>query len=129
MRVLCGDTDMMGIVYYGTYLRYFEAGRNELLRAFDLPYPEIEAMGFAMPVTEVSVKYRSPARYDDDLTLETAVAEMGNASFRMTYRLSRARDEQLVCAGETVHACVSRKDGRVARLPDRIRNRFSAAGA
>ena len=49
-RVPYADTDRMGVVYYGNYLVYFERARNELLRALDLTYREIEERGFGLPV-------------------------------------------------------------------------------
>jgi acyl-CoA thioester hydrolase len=119
-RVIYGDTDMMGVVYYATYLRYFEAGRNELLRTIGLPYRELEKSGIMLPVASVEVAYKVPARYDDELELETTLAEVRHASATISYRLTRAKDEELIATGETVHACIGR-DGRVTRFPPAIR--------
>ena len=56
-RVIYGDTDQMGIVYYANYLRWFEKGRSEFLREIGLPYSIIEQQGFHFPVVEVSCRY------------------------------------------------------------------------
>jgi acyl-CoA thioester hydrolase len=121
LRVIYGDTDMMGVVYYANYLRYFEAGRNELLREIGLPYRELEAAGFALPVANASVSYRTPAKYDDLLELETSVSEVRHVSVRIAYRL--LRDGELVATGETTHACIG-PNGRLARLPPEIVNKL-----
>jgi acyl-CoA thioester hydrolase len=74
IRVIYGDTDQMGVVYYANYLRYFEAGRNEYLRANGVPYREIEReLAIGLPVVTVHVEYSNPARYDDLLAVETSL--------------------------------------------------------
>ena len=62
-RVIYGDTDRMGQVYYGNYFRWFEVGHTELFRAVGLPYKEIEERGFFLPVSECRAKYHAPALY------------------------------------------------------------------
>jgi acyl-CoA thioester hydrolase len=79
-RVIYGDTDQMGVVYYANYLRWFERGRSEFLRQIGLPYGLIEQQGFHFPVTEVSCRYAASARYDDVVQIETELAELGRAS-------------------------------------------------
>lgn len=119
-RVIYGDTDMMGVVYYANYFRYFEAGRNEFLRAAGLVYTSLEARGYALPVASAQAKYVSPARYDDELTLEVTVVQVRFGSLKMAYRLTREADDCLITTGETVHACVG-PQGKVVRLPDDLR--------
>jgi acyl-CoA thioester hydrolase len=128
LRVIYGDTDCMGIVYYANYLRYFEAGRNEFIRAKGLRYRDIEERYRVMlPVVETGVRYQVPARYDDLVSVETSLAEIGRASARFDYRLVRD-DGQLLATGHTVHACVD-PDGRVQRMPREILDRLSAGEA
>ena len=62
LRVIYGDTDQMGVVYYANYLRFFEAGRGAFLRSFDRSYRQIEASGVRMPVVEAHVRYLAPAQ-------------------------------------------------------------------
>lgn len=111
---------MMGVVYYANYLRYFEAGRNEFLRAAGFDYRSFEALGLILPVTEAKARYLSPARYDDELTLTTTLAQMRFGSLRMTYELVREADGTTIATGETTHACVDGA-GKVRRLPDAFR--------
>jgi acyl-CoA thioester hydrolase len=122
IRVIYGDTDQMGVVYYANYLRYFEAGRNEFIRAKGLRYRDFEAgHGLRLPVVEAHVSYRMPARYDDVLTIETSLAEMRRASARFGYRI--VRDGDVLATGHTLHACVD-LEGRVKRMPPELLQRL-----
>ncbi len=124
IRVIYGDTDQMGVVYYANYLRFFEAARNEFLRAKGLRYRDFEAEhGLLLPVTEVAVQYKQPARYDDVVTVEISLTEVRRASARFGYRVLRG--EEHLAAGHTVHACVGR-DGRVQRMPRELLARLCA---
>lgn len=123
-RVIYGDTDMMGVVYYANYLRYFEAGRTELLRALGVNYRELEASGYALPCVNAAVQYKQPARYDDELELETTVADVGLGSVRISYRLFKKIDDTLITTGETTHACVG-PSGKIARLPQTLREKIT----
>ena len=116
LRVIYGDTDQMGVVYYANYLRWFEAGRTEFLRAKGLSYSEFEAREkLVLPVAEAGVNYLSPARYDDLVVVETSLAQARRASARFTYEVRRGPD--LLATGFTVHACVD-ATGRIRRLPE-----------
>ena len=126
LRVIYGDTDQMGVVYYANYLRFFEAGRNEFIRARGLTYREVEQrFRLMLPVTEAHLAYRAPARYDDVLAVETSLAEVRRASARFGYRI--VRGDEVLATGHTVHACVD-LDGRVQRLPPALLERLGAAG-
>jgi acyl-CoA thioester hydrolase len=116
IRVIYGDTDQMGVVYYGNYLRYFEAARTEWLRSKGATYRDFEtAHAIYLPVAEAKVSYKRPARYDDVITVETRLGELGRVSLRFDYRVVRGED--LLALGHTVHACVSR-DGELRELPE-----------
>jgi acyl-CoA thioester hydrolase len=118
IRVIYGDTDQMGVVYYGNYLRYFEAARGALLRASGLSYAEVERSGYLLPVIEAHVRYLSPARYDDLITVTLTVEKVRGASVRFAYRVTRGDD--LLAEGMTEHACLG-PDRRPARLPAEMR--------
>jgi acyl-CoA thioester hydrolase len=118
LRVIYGDTDQMGVVYYANYLRYFESGRNEFLRSRGLVYREFESEHQVfLPVVEAQVSYKQPARYDDLVSVFTGLPRIGKASVRFEYRL--VRGEELLATGHTVHACVSRA-GQVVALPGSV---------
>ena len=118
-RVLYGDTDAAGVVYYANYLRYFERGRTEFMREKVMTYREIESMGLVLPVIESYSRYKAPAAYDDLLIIETSLAEVKNVSCRFNYRIYRDDSDTtrtLLAKGYTVHASVNR-DGKLTRLP------------
>lgn len=119
IRVIYGDTDRMGVVYYANYLRYFEAGRGEFIRRKGPGYRAIEEGGHQLPVVEAKVRYRAPATYDDLLVVETRVTEVRRASVRFGYRVVKAETGALLCEGETVHACIDRS-GRPTALPPEL---------
>jgi acyl-CoA thioester hydrolase len=120
VRVRYADTDQMGFVYYGNYLRWFEIGRTEMLREAGTSYREVEAAGIRMPVLEARCRYRRPARYDDRVTIETVLAGLGRASLRFTYRVLREPDGELLAEGETEH-CFLDERGRPVRPPASFR--------
>ena len=127
VRVIYGDTDQMGMVYYGNYLRYFEVARNEYLRLLRFPYRVFEeSHGLRLPVVEATVRYRRPARYDDELALRAAVPEVGGASARFVYEILRLPDGELLVEGHTVHACIDAA-GKVSRIPAELRGALSGA--
>lgn len=118
-RVLYGDTDAAGVVYYANYLRYFEKGRTEYMRDLVLTYREIEEHGLVLPVIECYSRYKAPAAYDDLLTIETSLAELKQISCRFNYRIFRdsaTSSRTLLAKGFTVHASVNR-EGKLTKLP------------
>jgi acyl-CoA thioester hydrolase len=117
LRVIFGDTDQMGVVYYGNYLRYFEAARGHFIRARGGSYGAVQDAGFHLPVVEAHVNYRAPLKYDDVFVISATVAERKRASVRFDYLVTRA--EQTIATGHTLHACVDRR-GRVVAMPDEM---------
>jgi acyl-CoA thioester hydrolase len=121
VRVIYGDTDQMGMVYYANYLRYFEIARNEYLRSTGATYRAFEeSHGLMLPVVEAHVAYHKPARYDDELAILAAVQGRGAASVRFDYEIHRSAGGDKLVSGHTVHACINR-EGRVVRLPPEMR--------
>ena len=114
-RVIYGDTDQMGVVYYANYLRWFEKGRGELLRASGIPYLGIERRGMHFPVAELSCRYFRPAHYDDLIVIETRITSVSRASLTFTYRIMRDTEAALLASGWTKHACVDGQ-GRIMRI-------------
>ena len=108
------ETDMMGIVYHGNYLPWFEIGRTTLLKEQGLPYRELEADGYWLPVLDVTATYRQPARYDDVLTVITTLREKPSLRIRLEYEVRR--DDALLATGKTTHAFIDRS-GRPVRPP------------
>lgn len=72
-RVRYAETDRMDVVYYGNYAQYFEIGRVEAIRSLGISYKELEDAGVILPVVELQIKYLRPAKYDDLITIKTAI--------------------------------------------------------
>ena len=125
-RVIYGDTDQMGVVYYANYLRWFERGRSEFLRQIGLPYSTIEQQGYHFPVVEVSCRYTQSARYDDVVRIETELVDLGRASLSFAYRIYRESDQCLLATGSTKHACLD-KNAQVSRMPKILEDAVRAA--
>ena len=119
-RVIYGDTDNMGVAYYANYLRWFEIGRTELLRAWGMPYRQIESQGLLLPVAEAQCRYLLPAKYDQLLVIEATLDTSYQGGLRITYRILSEDEEQLHATGYTRHAFLN-PQGRVIRPPQFMR--------
>lgn len=127
IAVRYAETDMMGIVYHGSYLPWFEVGRTTLLKENGLPYRELEARGYLLPVIELGTKFLKPALYDDTVTIITRLPERPSLRIRLEYEVRRG--EELLVTGFTIHAFIN-KAGEPVRPPayfaDRMRELFRA---
>ena len=115
-RVIYGDTDQMGVVYYANYLRWFERGRSEFLRQIGLPYATIEAAGLHFPVAEVTCRYAQSARYDDVIDIATTLVDLSRVYLVFDYQISRQADQLSLATGSTKHACIDH-EGQMKRIP------------
>ena len=119
VRVRYAETDQMGVVYHANYLVWFEVGRVELMRQQGLTYRDIEREEQSgMAVVEATIRYKAPARYDDELTVKTRVTALRGSIVRFGYQIVREADGRLLCEGETVHMAVGR-DMKRAPMPKR----------
>ena len=119
IRIRYKDTDLMGVVYYGNYLTFFEVGRAELMRDLGFPYAEIEADGYFLVVTEANTKYYANVGYDSEVTVKTKIAKVKNVSIRFNYEVVDEAGKLLV-SGHTVHACLN-SDLKPVRIPPDLR--------
>jgi acyl-CoA thioester hydrolase len=109
VRVRYAETDQMSVVYHANYLVWFEVGRVELMRQRGLDYKTMEQEeGCWIAVVEVTARYKAPARYDDELIIQTRVLMVRGPVIRFGYRILRAADKHLLCEGETVHVVLGR---------------------
>ena len=123
VRVYYEDTDLAGIVYYANYLKFMERGRTELLRAAGVSQERLKReTGLVFAVVHVAVTYRSPAKLDDLLQVETRVTALGGASITMAQRV--LRDGVPLVEGSVRLACVG-PDGRACRVPGWLRTVFA----
>lgn len=127
VTVRYAETDMMGVVYHGSYLPWFEIGRTTLLKEMGLPYRKLEDEGYRLPVLEVGAKYFRPAVYDDTVTIVTTLKEKPLLRIRLEYEVRRgAQAEELLATGFTVHAFIDR-EGKPVRPPAKAVAVFAAA--
>jgi acyl-CoA thioester hydrolase len=125
VRVRYAETDQMGVVYHSNYLIWFEVGRVEFIRQLGLNYKQMEEEGCGIAVVDVHVRYKAPARYDDELLIETRLLAARGAVVRFGYRILRVSDGLLLCEGETMHVVVG-MDMKKRSLPLKYAERFAA---
>jgi acyl-CoA thioester hydrolase len=114
--VLYADTDAMGVVYHTNYIRWFEHGRNELMRQLEVPYTELEKLNLNLPLIKVSCNYLISARYDQILTVETKFDYIKRATIRFNSQIWDENKEKLFVEGYTIHACTN-NEGKIRRIP------------
>lgn len=119
VRVRFYETDLMGIVHHGSYVSYLEVARVEWLRRRGVAYASWASAGLHLAVVEVNLRYRAPARFDDEIDVETVLGERKAASIRFDYRLVRAADGALLAEGSTRLACVDDK-GQLRRVREEV---------
>jgi acyl-CoA thioester hydrolase len=114
VRVGYHETDGQRRVHHANYLRYFEQSRVEMLRSVGFDYRQFETMGLMLVVTEMNVRYRGGAEFDDLLRITTTVTEVGRVRIRHHYEIDRAGE--VLVEGDSTIACIDR-DQKVRRLP------------
>jgi acyl-CoA thioester hydrolase len=124
LRVRYKETDQMGIAHHANYIVWFEIGRTDLCRAAGFPYPEIEARGYILVVTDIQCRYRTPYRYDDEVLVRTSIAEMNSRSITFAYELFDARGETLRATGTSSHVWLEEKSRRPVRADEEVQRAF-----
>ncbi len=126
VRVYYEDTDAAGIVYYANYLKFAERGRTEMMRALGFAHSTIrQETGIIFTVRRLSADYRTPARLDDALSVDTRIVEIGAATLLLDQQIRR--DGTVLVALDLLLACVGR-DGRPRRVPAALRAALAAPG-
>jgi acyl-CoA thioester hydrolase len=126
VRVRYAETDQMGVVYHANYLVWFEIGRVDFIRTLGMDYRAMEREdGVGIAVADLSARYKAPARYDDELVIETRLLRVRGPIIRFGYRVVRVEDDLLLCEGETTHIVVD-KEMKRSRLPAKYAERFAA---
>ena len=115
IRIYYEDTDCGGVVYYGNYLKYFERARTQYLEERGLSVARLMKEGTVFVVVHADVDYRSPARYDDRLSIETVVSDMTAASFTFSHVI-RERESQRVVVEGSARLAATDGNGKVKRL-------------
>lgn len=128
LGVRYGETDQMGVVHHANYLLYMEEARTAHMASVGCSYAGLEREGVGLPVRRTEVRYRAPARYEDELCVQTRVGRVGAASITFHYEIVRPADGTHIASGSTELACISlASEDRSARpLPAGLRERMEA---
>ena len=119
IRVRYAETDQMGYVYYGNYATYYEVARVESIRKLGLTYKALEDSGVMMPVVENHSKFILPARYDEELTIHTAIKEMPGVKIIFFYQIFNP-EKKLIHEGQTLLVFINIETGRPCRIPAKM---------
>ena len=118
IRVRYGETDQMGVVYHAEYLVWCEIGRTEYIRAAGLPYAEMERRGTALAVADASLRYHAPARYDDQVRVETSLRSVGSRAITFDYVIFNASSGAKLCTARTPgEGCVKCRARKMSSSP------------
>lgn len=116
VRVRYAETDQMGLVYYANYLIWMEVGRSDFCRQSGFSYRDMEREHQAyLAVAEANCRYLAPARYEDDVLVETELTKVRSRVVEFSYRIKRG--PTLLAEGRTVHVVIG-ADGRPRSMPD-----------
>lgn len=127
LRVHFYDTDEMGVVHHSNYIRWFETGRVEFLRAIGITLREMMDDGILFPITEVSAKYFSPARFDDELEIETTPLELTKVKMEFNYKIRRRGEEKILVEGYSKNVFTNMTTGKISRLPEKYFSKLETA--
>lgn len=124
LRVRYAETDQMGVAHHASFVPWMEVGRIEWLRERGLSYAKLEQEGFLLPVTHLDLRYRRPARFDQELKLQTFLVELGACRLLIRNRLYDLEDT-LLAEGSVELAAVG-PGGRLRRIPEALHAQLSA---
>lgn len=126
LRVRYADTDRMDMVYHGTYAAYLEAARVEMLRDAGWVYAQLEKEGILLPVVQLNLTYKKPARYDQELDVFTTVTSEPTTKLRL--RCEVTHHGELLVVGEVVLVFVDANSGRPCRPPQGLAEKLHDLG-
>jgi len=116
-RVRYAETDQMGMVYYANYLIWMEVGRSDYCRQCGFSYRDLEREEKAyLAVAEANCRYRAPARYDDEILVETEITRFDRRMLEFSYRIKTGAT--LLAEGRTLHVVIG-PDGKPKSMPQR----------
>jgi acyl-CoA thioester hydrolase len=119
LRVRYAETDQMGVVYHSNYIVWFEVGRVEMLRQLGFTYRDMENNDDThIAVVDVHCRFKSPAHYDDRITIRTRLTNVRESLLHFAYELVRAEDGKVLAEGESVHFVVDSEFRRI-HLPEK----------
>ena len=127
VRVRYAETDAMGVAHHAQYLVWFELARTDYLRACGRRYRDLEHEGVLLPVSDVSIRMMSPARYDDELDLACWITRVRSRTVTFAYEVAGGDEATLFARGNTTLICTGR-DLRPRSIPPELVELLRAAG-
>ena len=119
IRTRYGETDQMGVIYYGIYPQYLEVARVEWLRSLGISYKELEALGVMLPVVSLQINYKRPARYDELLSITLTLREKPTSKITSDYQIFN-KEKQLLAEANTTLVFVNKETFKPIKCPDFI---------
>ena len=98
------ETDQMGIIHHSNYAIWFEAGRMDFLRKAGISNVEVEKNGYLLPLSKIDCSFKRPAKYDDQIVVETRIKRMTCVRMEFEYKVFNGSDSRLLAHGTTIHA-------------------------
>lgn len=127
IRVGYKDTDQMGVVHHSNYIVYYEMARTEALRAWNMPYSDMEKEGIISPILEVGSKYLWPALYDELITVRAIVEEIPTVRLKVRYEIYN-ESGKLINTGHTWLGFLNAETRRPCRAPQYFVDGMKAVG-
>ena len=118
-RVHFYETDLMGVVHHSNYIRWFETGRVEFLRAVGISLNDMIEDKILFPITEIKAKYFQPAKFDDEIELETNALALTKVIMEFNYKIRRKNENEILVSGYSQNVFTSMETGKIIRLPDK----------
>jgi acyl-CoA thioester hydrolase len=119
VRVRYSETDQMRVVYHGSYIPYFEIGRVEWLRNKGISYKSLEDSGIALPIVNMNINYKKPARYDDHLTISTTFKSISGVKIEFDCEIHN-ENEELLTTAQFLLVFIDTKSGKTIQPPASI---------
>ena len=120
-RIYYHDTDCGGVVYYATYLKYFEEARTEYLRSLGIDVAEYAVKGNLFAVVHMEIDYKCPARYGDIIKVSAGIETIGNASIHFVQEVKRG--DKLLVKAKVVLACID-NNMKARRVPEDLKEKY-----
>ncbi len=124
LRIRYGETDQMGVVYYGNYAQFLEQGRTEWLRRLGFSYKWMEENNVLLPVTELNIVFRQPARYDDVISVVTKLKKIPTYKIEFDYEIFNEEGELLVTAYTSL-IFINKTTNKIMRAPQYLLDKLT----
>lgn len=117
ISVRFSEVDMMGVVWHGHYVRFFEDGREAFAKKYEFNYLDAMNEGLSTPVVKMDLSYKKSLRYNEPAYIETIFKDSEAAKIQYEYRIYRKDTDELLTAGNTMQVFVDRRGELILSSP------------